>query len=65
MVARYHMRLDWAGSSSEGLALFCLTKTVSTMFENEIANIIFAVIFVGVALSGIIDYVNYKYGDKK
>ena len=35
------------------------------MFENEIANIIFAVIFVGVALSGIIDYVNYKYGDKK
>jgi hypothetical protein len=35
------------------------------MFENEIANIIFTVIFVGVALSGIIDYVNYKYGDKK
>lgn len=29
------------------------------------ANIIFAAIFVGVALSGIIDYVNYKYGDKK
>ena len=35
------------------------------MFENEIANIIFTVIFVGVALSAIIDYVNYKYGDKK
>jgi len=35
------------------------------MFGNEVANIIFATIFVGVALSGIIEYVNYKYGDKK
>ena len=31
------------------------------MFENEIANILFTAIFVGVALSGIIEYVNYKY----